>query len=97
MGGVDSMEYYMGRNELQVHQPSRRHLSAAACSGSNVGKKAFYPMESVRYDEMNNISLNKGSKKSCKLCKKLDTHTFCTHFNVHFVFLKAKTALQSIT
>lgn len=67
-----------------------RPLSAAQPTISNgVGKKAAHPVASVRFDEVNHFP-EWGSKKSSKLCKKSETHTFCTKCNIHLCFSKAK-------
>nr|XP_047128015.1 piggyBac transposable element-derived protein 4-like [Hydra vulgaris] len=58
-----------------------------------VGRKAAHPVASVRFDEMNHFP-EWGSKKSCKFCKKSDTHTFCTKCNIHLCFSKAKNCFK---
>lgn len=72
--------------EKRVGRPSSVNSEP---STSNIGKRANHPLESVRYDQMNHFP-EWGTKKSCKLCKKSETHTFCTKCNLHLCFSKAK-------
>lgn len=72
----------------------KRSVGRPSCSeepttSSAIGKKAAHPVASVRFDKTNHFP-EWGSKKSCKLCKKSDTHTFCTKCNIHLCFSKAK-------
>lgn len=58
------------------------------CS-SLVAKRAIHPVDSVRFDKYNHFP-QWGSTKFCKLCKKSDTHIFCTKCNIHLCFSKTK-------
>lgn len=62
-------------------------------TNSGVGKKAAHPTESTRFDEIGHFP-EWGSKKSCKLCKKSDTHTFCTKCNIHLCFSNKKNCFK---
>ncbi|XP_036325421.1 uncharacterized protein LOC118738589, partial [Rhagoletis pomonella] len=54
-------------------------------SNNTIGKRATHPVGEIRYDQLSHIP-EWGSKKSCKLCKKSDTQTFCTKCKLHLCF-----------
>lgn len=60
-------------------------------TSSGMGRKAAHPTEDARYDGIDHVpNWIPGRKKSCKYCKKSETHTFCPKCQLHLCYSGVK-------